>query len=188
MPSRGAFRRVIADANLLRLNYGIFALHALLMALFVEVPFALRDNGIAATRHWEVYLPVLVAVGRADVAVCARGRPAAARQAGVHRRRRRAAGCAGGARVRSPFAAGASPALALFFAAFNLLEATLPSLVSRYAPSDLKGSALGVYSSVQFLGAFAGAAIGGWLAQHVRRGRRVRLRRRAHGRVARRQR
>ena len=56
----GPARRVLADAQLLRLNYGTFALHAVLMALFTQVPFALRDNGLAAERHWIVYLPVLV--------------------------------------------------------------------------------------------------------------------------------
>src|SRR4029077_1081228 len=53
------WRRVLADRNLLRLNYGIFALHAALMALFVQAPFMLRDNGVAADRHWIVYLPVI---------------------------------------------------------------------------------------------------------------------------------
>jgi predicted MFS family arabinose efflux permease len=56
--------------------------------------------------------------------------------------------------------------LVLFFTAFNLLEATLPALVSRYAPRDIKGTAVGVYSSIQFLGAFVGAAAGGLLAEH----------------------
>jgi predicted MFS family arabinose efflux permease len=57
-------------------------------------------------------------------------------------------------------------ALAVFFTAFNLLEATLPSLISKFAPPDLKGTATGVYSAVQFLGTFVGAAVGGWLSQH----------------------
>src|SRR4029077_20468000 len=57
------WRRVLADRSVLRLNYGIFALHAALMALFVQVPFMLRDNGVASARHWLVYLPVLVASG-----------------------------------------------------------------------------------------------------------------------------
>jgi MFS family permease len=56
-------------------------------------------------------------------------------------------------------------ALVVFFTAFNLLEAVLPSLVSKFAPPEIKGTAVGVYSSVQFLGAFVGAAAGGWLSQ-----------------------
>ena len=56
-------------------------------------------------------------------------------------------------------------ALVVFFTGFNLLEATLPSLVSKFAPPTVKGTATGVYSSVQFLGTFVGAAAGGWLSQ-----------------------
>jgi len=59
-PGLAAFGKVLADGQLLRLNYGIFALHALLMALFVQVPFALRDAGLVAEAHWKVYLPVMV--------------------------------------------------------------------------------------------------------------------------------
>ena len=57
-------------------------------------------------------------------------------------------------------------ALVVFFTAFNLLEATLPSLISKFAPAAVKGTAVGVYSSVQFLGTFVGAAAGGWLSEH----------------------
>lgn len=161
-----AFRRVAADGQLARLNYGIFALHALLMALFVQVPFELRDAGLAGESHWKVYLPVLVAsvalmmpalrfadrplrsklVFNVAVAVLACGQLVLA---------------IAGARLW-PLVSG----LVVFFTAFNLLEATLPSLVSKYAPPALKGTAVGVYSSVQFLGTFVGAAAGGWLAEH----------------------
>ncbi|MCK4493883.1 MAG: MFS transporter, partial [Methylococcales bacterium] len=51
----------------------------------------------------------------------------------------------------------------LFFCGFNLLEATLPSLISKTAPADLKGTAMGAYSSSQFMGAFVGGVTGGWL-------------------------
>lgn len=162
----GAFRRVLRDGQLARLNYGIFALHALLMALFVQVPYGLRDAGLPGEAHWQVYLPVLVAsvllmwpalrfadsparskfVFNAAVAVLAVGQLVLA---------------IAGSRM-APLVAG----LVVFFTAFNLLEATLPSLVSKYAPAALKGTAVGVYSSVQFLGTFVGAAAGGWLAQH----------------------
>jgi predicted MFS family arabinose efflux permease len=56
--------------------------------------------------------------------------------------------------------------LVVFFAAFNLLEANLPSLISKVAPVGAKGAAVGVYSSVQFLGTFVGAAAGGFVSQH----------------------
>ena len=151
--------------ELLRLNYGIFALHAALMALFVQVPFMLRDNGVPAERHWLVYLPVLVvsvvlmlpahAAGRSP----GRGKPVFVGAVAVL--------FAGQALLA---VAGASlaltiAALVVFFTAFNLLEATLPSLVSKFAPPAVKGTAIGVYSSVQFFGTFVGAAAGGWLSQ-----------------------
>jgi predicted MFS family arabinose efflux permease len=160
------WRQVLRDPQLLRLNYGIFALHAALMALFVQVPFMLRDNGVPAPRHWIVYLSVLAAsvvlmvpaMLNADRA--GRGKPIFVGAIAVL--------FAGQAMLA---AAGASLALTVaslvvFFTAFNLLEATLPSLVSKFAPPAAKGTAVGVYSSVQFLGTFVGAAAGGWLSQH----------------------
>ena len=160
------WRRVLTDGQLLRLNYGIFALHAALMALFVEVPFMLRDHGVPVARHWIVYLPVLLvsvalmvpAMMRIDRP--GRGKPLFVGAIGVL--------FAGQALLA---VAGASlavtiAAMVVFFTAFNLLEATLPSLISKFAPPAIKGTASGVYSSVQFLGTFVGAAVGGWLAQH----------------------
>jgi MFS family permease len=158
---------VARDPQLLRLNYGTFALHAVLMALFTQVPFALRDNGVAPERHWIVYLPVLAvsiaimlpflrSVDRPD-----RGKPLMNGAVVV---------------VLASVAALALSlhslialciALTAFFAALNLLEAMLPALVSKYATAEARGAAIGVNSSAQFLGAFAGAAIGGWLAEHA---------------------
>jgi MFS family permease len=82
------WKRALVDRELLRLNYGIFALHAALLALFVQVPFMLRDNGVAPSRHALVYLPVLVDLGCADAACAVAGRSTAAREAGVRRRDR----------------------------------------------------------------------------------------------------
>jgi predicted MFS family arabinose efflux permease len=159
------WKRVLSDRELLRLNYGIFALHAALMALFVQVPFMLRDNGVAPAQHWLVYLPVLVAsvvlmwpaLRQADHP--GRGKPVFVGAVAVL--------FVGQALLA---VAGASlavtlVALVVFFTAFNLLESTLPSLVSKFAPAALKGTAVGVYSSVQFFGTFVGAAAGGWLSQ-----------------------
>ena len=160
------WRQVLADGQLLRLNYGIFALHAALMALFVQVPFMLRDNGVPPARHWIVYLSVLAASvvlmlpGMLNADRPGRGKPIFIGAIAVL--------FAGQALLAI---AGASLALTVgslvvFFTAFNLLEATLPSLVSKFAPPAAKGTAVGVYSSVQFLGTFVGAAGGGWLSQH----------------------
>ena len=162
---RGQWGRVLADPSLLRLNYGIFALHASLMALFVQVPFMLRDGGIPADRHWLVYLPVLLV----SVALMM---PAMMRADSPERAKSVFAGAVlvlliGQCVLALPGASLAMiiGALVVFFTGFNLLEATLPSLVSKVAPASMKGTAVGVYSCVQFLGTFAGAAIGGWLSQ-----------------------
>lgn len=160
------WKRVLADGQLLRLNYGIFALHAALMALFVQVPFMLRDNGVPSERHWVVYLPVLVAsVVLMFPAMLQADRPGRGKSVFM--------GAVAVLFVGQALlaAAGASlpmtiAALVVFFTGFNLLEATLPSLISKFAPPAVKGTATGVYSAVQFFGAFVGAALGGWLSQH----------------------
>jgi MFS family permease len=162
-----AFRRVLADGQLARLNYGIFALHAVLMALFVQIPFQLRDAGLAAADHWKVYLPVLaVSVVLLLPALRFADRPERSKTVFVSAVLLLAVAelvlAVAGHRL-AVLVAG----LVAFFTAFNLLEATLPSLVSKFAPVALKGTAVGVYSSVQFVGTFAGAAVGGFVAQHV---------------------
>jgi len=159
------WKRVLVDRDLLRLNYGIFALHAALMALFVQVPFMLRDNGVAAARHWLVYLPVLAAsVALMMPALWQADRPGRGKPVFVG-----AVAVLFAGQVLLALAGASLPmtlvALVVFFTGFNLLEATLPSLVSKFAPPTVKGAATGVYSSVQFLGAFVGAAAGGWLSQ-----------------------
>ena len=164
-PVPSQWREVLVDRELLRLNYGIFTLHAALMALFVQVPFMLRDNGVAPNDHWLVYLPVLLAsVALMLPALWQADRPGRGKIVFI-----------GAVAVlfvgQLLFAtAGTSllltlAALVVFFTGFNLLEAMLPSLVSKFAPPAIKGTATGVYSSVQFLGTFAGAAAGGWLSQ-----------------------
>ncbi len=163
--TRAQWRLALADHELMRLNYGIFALHAALMALFVQVPFMLRDNGIAAARHWLVYLPVLAAsVALMLPALWQADRPGRGKPVFVGAVALLFAGqallAAAGRSLPMTIAA-----LVVFFTAFNLLEATLPSLVSKFAPPAVKGTAVGVYSSVQFLGTFVGAACGGWLSQ-----------------------
>jgi len=162
---RGQWLRVLGDGQLLRLNFGIFALHAALMALFVQVPFMLRDGGIAPDHHWLVYLPVLLAsvvlmlpgMMRADS-------PGRAKITFVGSIAIVFAGQALLSIPNHPLSVTIA-ALVVFFTGFNLLEATLPSLISKFAPPGVKGTAVGVYSSVQFLGTFVGAACGGWLSQ-----------------------
>lgn len=159
---------VIANAELQRLNFGIFSLHAAMRGLFVVIPLVLLEvGGLPAAQHWKVYLPVMaisfVAVIPAIIVAEARGKMKPV-----------FAGAVGLLFVATLLMAvliddfrGVVLALFLFFLAFNLLEATLPSLVSKIAPSGSKGTALGVYNSSQFFGLFLGGALGGFLAQHV---------------------
>ena len=156
---------LFAHGELARLNLGIFVLRAVLMALFVVVPFALRDGGMPAPEQWKVYLGVMVAAallmappiliaertGRHKTVFLGAIGALLAAQAGL---------------AYSTGWMGIAGALLLFFAGFNYLEASLPALISRAAPVESKGPALGIYSSVQFLGAFVGASAGGLIAQH----------------------
>jgi len=157
---------VLGDPELARLNVGIFVLHAVLMALFVVVPFALVGAGLPKQDHWWVYLS---SVGAGFFLML----PAIIGPAAAHERRVFLAAVALLAVAIIVLAAGLSTlagivtALVIFFAAFNVLEAKLPALVSRAAPREATGSATGVYSSVQFLGTFFGGAVGGAIAQHV---------------------
>ncbi|MBK8509594.1 MAG: MFS transporter [Candidatus Competibacter sp.] len=162
-PVASQFGRVLFDTQLLRLNFGIFVLHMLLTATFVGVPLALRDAGLASDQHWRVYLPALLISMVAMVPFVI-----------LAERRRQLKPVFIGAILTLVLAEFGllnlhstvlemTVLMVIFFSAFNLLEATLPSLIAKMAPPDAKGTAMGVYSSSQFLGAFAGGALGGWL-------------------------
>jgi predicted MFS family arabinose efflux permease len=156
---------VLRDPELARLNVGIFVLHAVLMAVFVVVPLSLARAGLPAEHHWWVYLGAMAA-GLALMI------PAVMSGSRRERRTFLASIAAVGASVAALAALyttlwGIAAALVIFFAGFNVLEAKLPALVSRAAPAEARGAATGVYSSVQFLGTFAGAAAGGAIAQHA---------------------
>ncbi len=157
---------VFADGELARLNLGIFVLHAVLMALFVVVPFSLRAGGMPSGEHWKVYLGVMVAA-----ALLMAPPILIAERTGRHKQVFLGA-IAGLLAAQAGLAysstwVGIAGSLLLFFAGFNYLEASLPALISRAAPVEAKGLALGVYSSVQFLGTFVGATAGGFISQHL---------------------
>ncbi|MEM9602030.1 MAG: MFS transporter [Pseudomonadota bacterium] len=154
--------RVIAHPELWRLDAGVFVLHAMMTALFVAAPLALRDAGIGGGDQWQVYVPAVL--GSLLVLLPL-----------VYLAERRA-------RLRAvfllsitllaitPFGVTLADAtwhfgvlLAVFFGAFSALEAVMPSRVSKIVTPDLKGTALGVYASCQFFGAFAGGVLGGLL-------------------------
>lgn len=157
------FARVLHAPQLARLNYGVFALHAILMALFIAVPLDLRDAGLAVDAHWKVYLPVML--GSFVLML-----PAVLGPSGPERTKRVLVGSVAVLlllHLAMPwFAHGVWAIVAhllVFFTAFNVLEAALPSLVTRMAEPRSKGVAIGVFTSLQFFGAFFGAAAGGFL-------------------------
>ncbi len=165
--SAGSFRNVLHNPELLRLNFGVFTLHATLMALWLVIPLSLREAGLVADYHWQVYLPVLLismvlivpTIIYAEKKV--KLKPVFTAAVSV------LLASQGLLALMLDSIWGMAIALLVFFTAFNLLEASLPSLISKIAPVGAKGTAIGVYSSIQFLGAFTGATAGGYLyGQH----------------------
>lgn len=160
------FGKVLHDPELLRLDFGIFALHMTLTALFLVYPLALRDHGLASDHHWQVYLPVMLLAmfSMVPLVIVAESKR---RMKPIFLGGVAALICA--SLIFDQFGtgmAGLVVALWVFFTAFNLLEATLPSLIAKMAPSERKGTAMGIYSTSQFLGAFAGGVLGGWMHTH----------------------
>jgi len=170
-PERAPFMQVLNDPELLRMNFGVFALHGIQMSMFVVLPNALVEAGeLPIDQHWKIYLPVVLASfvlmlppiflgekrGRMkQVFVCSIGLLLLV-EIGLR---------AAIAEAHLSFEMLVALLLA-FFVAFNILEASQPSLVSRLAPAASRGAALGVYNTMQAIGLFAGGAGGGWLAKH----------------------
>ena len=160
----GSVREAVLDPELLRLNVGILVLHIILYAMFVVVPPLLIQEGLPLPEHWKLYLPVVLAsfvlmvpaIVHADrhhqpkpvmlgaiVVLLAAEALLAALDGGIW---------------------SLAASMLAFFVAFNVLEALLPSLVSRIAPGHGRGTAIGVYNTTQTLGVFFGGLIGGWVA------------------------
>ena len=168
-PVWGQMREVLSSGQLQRLNLGIFALHFSMTALFLMIPGELmRIGDLALSAHWKIYLPVvllsvvamiplvlltsrthlnypILKLGGLIVVVASIGLAASSSGAGIF-----------------PLML---LCLWLYFVGFNLLEAMLPSLVSRVAPAASKGSASGIYNSLQFFGIFMGGSLGGAVVQ-----------------------
>ena len=158
---QASLKEVFFRPELMRLNVGVFVLHATQVAMFLVVPRLLVDAGLPLAQHWEVYLPVVLLsfVFMAPILIY-----------GEKQQRLRwvllvaiilllvAESIFTKASNITLIAVG----LLVYFVGFNLLEALQPSLVSRWA-RESKGTALGIYNTTQSLGLFSGAAIGGWL-------------------------
>lgn len=161
------FSQSMKNSQLLRLNLGIFCLHCILMVSFVCIPGVLESTlSLPRESHWQFYLPVLLFAfaGMLPLMIIAEKKR----------------------KIKPVFLAavmtlsisclllvfqyqsfiGVIFIIFMFFVAFNLLESILPSLVSKIAPAGTKGTAMGIYSTSQFLGAFSGGVIGGWLLQN----------------------
>ncbi len=161
----GARRRDVLQPELLRLNLGIFVLHVVQMAMFVVLPPLLVEAGLPLSGHWQLYLPVVLlsflVMTPPILYADRRNRPKPVLVGAVAL----LVLVEGGLIVsQSVLAYGA--ALLAFFIAFNVLEALLPSLVSRMAPAHARGAAIGVYNTTQTLGLFFGGLGGGWVAKH----------------------
>lgn len=156
---------VFSNGQLMRLNLGIFMIHMVQTALFVVVPLALIDMGMALATHWKIYLPVvLVSFGAMVIPIfwaerTGRNKPAFLGAIAVM-------GLAILGFAWSPHVIWIwGLVLLLFFTSFNVLEAFLPSWVSRVAPLEHRGLALGIYNTTQSLGLFTGGLMGGGMAK-----------------------
>jgi MFS family permease len=163
--TRTSLRDVLRDAELMRLNFGIFALHFVQMAMFVVLPAWLVDRaGLLLADHWKLYLPVVL------VSFALMTPPLGWSERHGRVRALFLSAVMLVAVVELGYALGPASAwwfgglLLVFFTAFNILEALVPSMVSRLAPADARGTALGVYNTTQAIGLFAGGAGGGWAA------------------------
>ena len=160
-----SFKSILKNKELSRLNFGIFALHAAQMAMFIVVPIALATSGgMDVNQHWKVYLPVLLSSFVFMVPIII-----------LSEKFNRAklvfissiflmliAQLMFGVLINVFWGLVAS--LFVYFVAFNVLEASLPSLISKIAPPSAKGTAIGVYNTCQSLGVFFGGLLGGFLA------------------------
>ncbi|MEC4088288.1 MFS transporter [Pseudoalteromonas rubra] len=164
--SMADIRKLVRHPQLVRLDLGVLLLHLTLTTLFVALPGQLIADGLVAQDHWQLYIPVLLLafVLMAPLMIVA-----------IRKQKEKQVFLASIALlVVSTLALipaansliGIAVAMTVYFIAFNFLEATMPALVSCIAPATQKGSAMGVFSSSQFFGAFAGGVMGGYLAQH----------------------
>lgn len=165
--ARQALGPTLRHPDLLRLDLGIFVLHAMLMSSFVALPLALVTKaGLPKEEHWWVYLTALLISFFAMIPFIIYGEK-------KRQMKRVLIGAVSVLMLTELFFWEFGDTLralvigtVVFFIAFNLLEASLPSLISKVSPAGGKGTAMGVYSTSQFLGSAAGGILGGWMFQH----------------------
>ncbi|MDD2879972.1 MAG: MFS transporter [Rhodoferax sp.] len=166
---RGSVADVLHSPALLRLNFGVFVLHAVQLAMWLALPAMLVQAGLPRDHHWQVYLPAVlgsfVVMGGSLFQLEKRGYLRAVFLTSI--------GLTAVVQAGLWWQVGNTPSIALlggllfvFFYGFNVLEASQPSIVSRLAPPASRGAAIGVYNTLQSLGFFAGGMGGGWLMKH----------------------
>ena len=160
--------KVLRHPLLWRLNFGVLVLHAVQMAMWVVMPTLLVQAGVAKAEHWQVYLPAVLAsffvLGGVLFPLERRGYLSQVMLGAI--------GLLALVQLGLWWSATSTPGLLVlggllfvFFCAFNVLEASQPSLVSRLAPEASRGAAMGVYNTLQSLGLFVGGALGGVLVK-----------------------
>ena len=165
--AKQALLPTLRHPDLLRLDLGIFVLHAMLMSSFIALPLALVEKaGLPKEQHWWVYLTALLISFFAMIPFIIYGEK-------KRKMKRVLLGAVVTLMLTELFFCKFGDSLralvigtVVFFTAFNLLEASLPSLISKVSPAGGKGTAMGVYSTSQFLGSALGGILGGWLFQH----------------------
>jgi MFS family permease len=163
LPIIDDLKTLFLHPQLIRLNISVLLLHMLITLLFVQIPVFLVDLNWPLTSHWQVYSLVLLTsvVGLIGLMVLAAKRKQGVMQFSV----------AGLAVVFTLMIFGQHSIIyllllvSLFFTCFNYLEANFPAMVSNIAPAGKKGSAMGVYASFQFFGAFIGGVLSGSIGE-----------------------
>ena len=165
--ARGGLRQVLSSPALLRLNIGVFVLHAVQLAMWVAIPAFLVQAGLGKDDHWQIYLPAVLGSFVLMGGVFPLERRGYLRAVFLS-----AIALIALVQVALLWVSSGAPSIAClawllfaFFCGFNVLEATQPSLVSRIAPASSRGAAMGVYNTLQSLGFFAGGVMGGQLVK-----------------------
>lgn len=162
LPGKDSIRQMLRNSTLLRLNVSVLLLHMMITLVFVQLPFSLESLGWSLDRHWQLYLPVLVLAILGMALMMGFGRRFSGSTMLITALLLMALAFFGLANSVAQF----YPLMAcvvLFFAGFNYLEANLPAMVANIAPPGKKGSAMGIYASFQFFGAFLGGIVSGIL-------------------------
>ena len=163
-------RKTLLQSDLLRLDFGVFVLYAVQLAMWVGIPSLLTQAGVSSKDHGWVYLPAVllsfVFMGLTLFRLERRGKLKPLFLASI--------GCVIVVLIGMYYVSQSTPdiwvlgcLIFLFFSGFNILEASQPSLASRMTEPESRGAVLGVYNTLQSLGIFAGGALGGVISRAV---------------------